>query len=67
MAADTEESDLVDATDAPAAVAENEDADDSGDSGWEMADGDGQTGGAERILNQDEIDSLLGLDRKSVV
>jgi flagellar motor switch protein FliM len=72
MPADTEESDLVDASDAPAAVAEGavaEDAvaeeaggEDSAEGGWEMADGDGPVGGAERILNQDEIDSLLGFD-----
>jgi flagellar motor switch protein FliM len=77
MAADTEDSDLVEASDAPAvaaqaavadgavaadAVAEDTVAEDSGDSGWEMADAEGPVGGAERILNQDEIDSLLGFD-----
>src|SRR5690348_8499413 len=39
------------------------DADAAADGGWEAADADGHLGGgAERILNQDEIDSLLGFD-----
>src|SRR6201995_4226123 len=59
MAADTEDNDLVTAAEAPSEPAE---AADEGDGGWEMSDSDGHTGGAERILNQDEIDSLLGFD-----
>src|SRR5271155_2840085 len=56
MAADTEETAELEADAAPAEA-------DGGDAGWEAgADGDGHLGGAERILNQDEIDSLLGFD-----
>src|SRR5271167_752961 len=65
MAADTEDNVTeLDADSAPEGAAEEpavEDAGD-GDASWEMADGDGHAGGAERILNQDEIDSLLGFD-----
>src|SRR6202171_1989982 len=53
MAADTE---------AVTAELEASAAPEEGDGGWEMADTDAHGGGAERILNQDEIDSLLGFD-----
>src|ERR1700693_3941743 len=58
MAADIEEqtAELADEAVAPEAASED------GETNWEMADGDGLAGGAERILNQDEIDSLLGFD-----
>src|SRR5277367_4407168 len=68
MAADTEEDTAEldpDAVAADAVVPDSADAEsveETGESGWEMADGDGHAGGAERILNQDEIDSLLGFD-----
>jgi flagellar motor switch protein FliM len=72
MAADTEEDTaelapdavVADAPASDAVVPENADegVEATGESGWEMADGDGAGGGSERILNQDEIDSLLGFD-----
>jgi flagellar motor switch protein FliM len=69
MAADTENTVELDADSAAPEAAASEadlvdaaDAGVEGDAGWEMADADGQVGGAERILNQDEIDSLLGFD-----
>jgi flagellar motor switch protein FliM len=68
MAADTEEdtAELTAEADAPAADTVVAEADDgveaAGDGGWEMSEGDGSGGGSERILNQDEIDSLLGFD-----
>jgi flagellar motor switch protein FliM len=62
MAADTEDNVTdLDADSAPQDAAE-ETAVEDGDNSWETADGDGHVGGAERILNQDEIDSLLGFD-----
>src|SRR5277367_5355629 len=68
MAADTEEDTAEldpDAVAADAVVPDSADAEsveETGESGWETADADGPGGGSERILNQDEIDSLLGFD-----
>ncbi|HLY77801.1 MAG TPA: flagellar motor switch protein FliM [Caulobacteraceae bacterium] len=69
MAADTEEQTAELAPDSVVAESGVADADnaadgveETGESGWEAADADGAGGGSERILNQDEIDSLLGFD-----
>src|SRR5579863_4736779 len=68
MAADTEEQtaelapDSVVAESGGAADDAADGVEETGESGWETADADGSGGGSERILNQDEIDSLLGFD-----
>src|SRR5580700_4994418 len=63
MAADTEDNVTeLDADSAPQDAADEPAVEDADEAGWETADADGHVGGAERILNQDEIDSLLGFD-----
>src|SRR5580692_12059268 len=62
MPADTEDQTAELADDPVAPEAASEEPVEEAEAGWEMADGDGAPGGAERILNQDEIDSLLGFD-----
>jgi flagellar motor switch protein FliM len=62
MAADTEDDTAELAADTATSVDASEAAVEEGENSWETAEADGSAGGAERILNQDEIDSLLGFD-----
>src|SRR5476649_1312833 len=72
MAADTEDETAeldADTATADTATAEvtseevaSEEVAEEAENAWETAEADGPAGGPERILNQDEIDSLLGFD-----